>query len=268
MEHRLKLLPSGPSFQFIHTDQEEAHMNDSFDQALRADPDFSPPPGAFPVWSKVFTRPAEGTFVEITAHRDATAKAAYIWVFIAGTLSGLINSLTQFAVALAGLREAAPELGQLPGAAGVLGTTGLLGAICSAPIAGLFSLIGFALGVAIVHATARFFGGQGSFDKLAYAFGAIAVPFSLISAFMVPLNAIPFVAFCTLPALLALGVYVLFLELTAIKAVHRFGWGEAAAALFLPSILIALLCGLLFLIALRMAGPAINDIFQQLQQLQ
>jgi hypothetical protein len=266
--HPSNVLFFGSSFQFIHTDQEEPDMNDSFDQALMADPDFSPPPGAFPVWSKVFTRPGEATFVEITAHRDATAKAAYIWVFIAGTLAGLINSLTQFVVALTGLRQAMPEFGQLPGAAGVLGTTGLLGAICSAPIAGLLSVIGFAIGVTIVHATARFFGGQGSFDKLAYAFGAITVPFSLISALMVPLNAVPFVAFCTLPALLALGVYVLFLEVSAIKAVHRFGWGEAAAALLLPAILIALLCGLFFLMALRMAGPAIYDILQQLEQLQ
>jgi hypothetical protein len=77
----------------------------------------------------------------------------------------------------------------------MLGTAGLLGAICGAPIAGLISVIGFAIGVSIVHATAKFFGGEGNFDRLAYAFGAIAVPFSVISALMIPLNAIPFVAF-------------------------------------------------------------------------
>jgi hypothetical protein len=83
---------------------------------------------------------------------------------------------------------------------------------------------------------------------------------------MVPLNAIPYVAFCTVPVLLGLSLYVLFLEMTAIKAVHRFSWGEAAAALFLPSILLGLLCGLVFVVFLRVAGPSINEIFQQLQQ--
>jgi hypothetical protein len=119
-----------------------------------------------------------------------------------------------------------------------------------------------------VQATARFFGGQGSYDKLAYAFGAITAPLSLISALMVPFNAIPFVVFCTVPVLLALTLYALFLQVAAIKAVHGCGWGEAAAALFLPGILITLLCGFMFLVLMRLAGPSINEIFQQLQQLQ
>lgn len=241
-------------------------MTYSSNEPLMADLDYPPTQGAFPVWSKVLTKPKEQTFLEITVHPEAKAKAAYIWVFIAGTLSGLINSLTQFVMTLVGLQQTTPEFGQLPGASGMLGAAGVLGAICGAPIAGLFSVIGFALGVGIVHATARFFGGQGSFDRLAYAFGAIAVPFTLISALMVPLNLIPFVAFCTLPALLILGIYVLFLEITAVKAVHGFSWGEAAAALFLPAILSAMLCGLLFLGLMRLAGPSLNELLQQLQQ--
>jgi len=236
--------------------------------SLTADLDVPPSQGAFPVWTKVFTKPSEATFLEITSHPEAKARAAYIWVFIVGTLSGLINSLTQFTMALVGLRQVAPDLGQLPGASTTIGIGGLLAAVCGAPIAGLFSVIGFAIGVAIVQATAKFFGGQGTFDKLAYAFGAIAVPFSLISALMVPLNAIPFLAFCTLPVLLLLGLYVLFLEVTAIKAVHQCGWGEAAAALFLPAILIVMLCGVAFLALMRVAGPSINEILQQLQRYQ
>ena len=232
------------------------------------DPDFPAPQGALPVWSKVFSKPTEQTFLEITDHPEAKAKSAYIWVFLAGALSALINSLVQFIAALSGLQQAVPDFGQTPGLPGAVGAAGLFGAICGAPIAGLFSAIGFSIGVAIVHATARFFGGQGSFDKLAYAFGAIAVPFSLISGVLAPLNVVPFAAFCTLPLLLGLGLYVLFLEVTAIKAVHRCGWGEAAAALFLPAILIALVCGLSFVLLMRAAGPSINEIFQQLQQLQ
>lgn len=241
-------------------------MNYSSNESLMADPDYTPTQGAFPVWSKVYTRPSEQTFIEITEHPEAKAKSAYIWVFLAGTLSGLINGATQFVVSLMGLREVMPEFGQVPGVTGALGTMGLLGVICGAPIAGLFSVIGFAIGTAIIQATARFFGGQGSYDRLAYAFGACVVPLSVLSAFMVPLNAIPYVAFCTIPILLGLSLYVLFLEMTAIKAVHRFSWGEAAAALFLPSILLGLLCGLVFVVFLRVAGPSINEIFQQLQQ--
>lgn len=243
-------------------------MTYSSNQALMADPDLPAPQGAFPVWSKVYTKPSEQTFAEITEHPEAKAKSAYIWVFLAGTLAGLISVLMQFLLTLLVFRQAAPEMGEMPGLSGLFGTIGLLGAICAAPLTGLFSVISFAVSVAIVHATAKFFGGQGSFDKLAYAFGAIVVPFSLISGLMAPLNAIPFVVFGTAPLLVGLGIYVLFLQVTAIKAVHRLGWGEAAGALFLPTILLALVCGLVFVLALRMAAPSINEIFQQLQQLQ
>ncbi|HEX6033610.1 MAG TPA: YIP1 family protein, partial [Anaerolineales bacterium] len=223
---------------------------------------------AFPVWSKVFTRPGEQTFLEITDHPEAKATSAYIWVFIVGTLSGLINSLVRFIVTMIGFQQAMPDFGQTPGLPGAFGAAGLLGAICGAPITGFFSVIGFALSVAIIHATARFFGGQGSFDKLAYGFGAIAVPFSVISGLLAPFSIIPYVAFCTVPVLLALGLYVLFLETAAIKAVHRFTWGEAAATLLLPTILLGLLCGIAFLALMRVAAPYINEIFQGLQQVQ
>jgi hypothetical protein len=241
-------------------------MNDLSNPALTSEPDYLPTQGAFPVWSKVFTKPGEKTFLEITSHPEAKAKTAFLWVFLAGTLSGLINSLMQLIATLAGLKQIAPQLGQLSFSPAAFGIGGLLGAICGAPIAGLLSVIGFAIGVTIIHATARFFGGQGSFDKLAYSFGAIAVPFSLVSALMVPLNLIPFLVFCTLPALLILALYVLFLQVTAVKAMHGFGWLEAVAALILPVILIGLLCGFVFLGFIKLAGPSINDIFQQLRQ--
>src|SRR5919109_2538951 len=114
-------------------------MNYQSQQSVMADPDFPPSQGALPIWTKVFTKPTEQTFLEITGHPEAKAKAAYIWVFIVGTLSGLINSLTQLVLSLAGLQQAAPEFGQIPGASGMLGAAGLL------------SVTGFALGVAIVH---------------------------------------------------------------------------------------------------------------------
>ena len=241
-------------------------MNYSSNPPMMADPDFPAPQGALPVWIKVFTKPGEQTFVEITDHPDAKAKAAYIWVFLAGTLSGLLNSLTQFIVSFIGLQQATPEIGQMPGSPAMFGIGWLIFAICFAPLTGVFTVVGFSFGVAIIHATAKFFGGQGLFDKIAYAFGAITVPITIISALMVPLNVIPFLSFCTLPVLVLLGLYALYLEVAAIKAVHRLGWGESAAALLLPSILLVLLLGVIIFGLVRLAGPDFNEIFRQLQQ--
>jgi hypothetical protein len=233
---------------------------------MMADPDRPPPQGAFPVWIKVYTKPGEQTFAEIIDHPDATAKNAYIWVFVVGMLSGLLNSLTQFVVGMAGLRQVLPGYEQLPDVSRVMGATGLIGAICGAPIAGLFSVIGFAISVALIHWATRFFGSkEGSFDKLAYAMAAAVVPFSLVSGLLVPFSAIRFAMFCILPVLLIGGIYVIYLELAAIKAVYHTGWFEAAGAFFLPTLLIVFLCACVVIGLLRVMGPAINDVLQQVQ---
>ena len=243
-------------------------MNDQTnDPKMMEDPDRPPPQGAFPVWSKVYTKPGEKTFMEIISHPDATAKNAYIWVFVAGMLSGLINSLTQIVGGVTVFRQLMPGYEQLPDVTGVMGVSGLIGAICGAPLAGLFSVIGFAITVAIIHWAARFFGTkEGSFDQLAYALGAVIVPFSLVSSLLLPLNLIRFGVLCTVPLLLLLGIYVIYLELAAIKAVYRTGWLEAAGAFFLPTILIIFLCACAVLGLIRVMGPAINEVFQQLPQ--
>lgn len=235
---------------------------------MEDDPDFSPPQGAIPVWIKVFTKPGEQTFTEITQHRDATAKSAYVWMFISGALAGLLTTMLQFIALLLGAREVAQQFGGLPGLPAVYGVGGLVWAICSAPSAGIGSVVGFAVTAGVIHATARFFGGQGTFNRMAYAMGAVSAPLALLSALLIPLNAVPFASFCTAPLAILVGLYALYLQVTAVKAVHQCGWGEAAAAYFLPGLLVVLLCGVSFMLLARSIGPEINDIMQQLQQLQ
>jgi|WetSurMetagenome_2_1015567.scaffolds.fasta_scaffold95937_2 hypothetical protein len=243
-------------------------METQSNPSLVSDMEVPPTQGAFPVWIKVFTKPGDKTFEQILLHPEATAKSAYLWIFLVGTLSGLMSGLVQFLGALIGLRQLAPELGQVSGFTGIFGAAGLVGALCGAPIAGLFSLLGFIVGVAIIHGSAKFLGGQGTYNQMAYSFGAIIAPLTLVSTLLVPFNLIPFVGLCILPVFLLLGLYTLFLEVAAIKAVHRFGWGGSAAALFMPTLLIGMLCGIVFLGMLRIAGPGLNQMFQQLQQVQ
>lgn len=241
--------------------------NQSNQPMMMEDPDRPPPQGAFPVWMKVYTKPGEQTFAEIIAYPDATAKNAYIWVFIAGLISGLINGLTQVVAGMSLLRQMVPGYEQLPDTSRIMSVSGLLGAVCGAPISGLVTVIGFAISVAIIHWTARFFGSQeGSFDKLAYALAAAIVPFSLVTALLVPFSAIRFAAFCTLPIVLVGSLYLIYLELSAVKAVYRTGWLEAAGAFFLPTILIIFLCACAVVGLLRVMGPSVNEIFQQVQQ--
>jgi hypothetical protein len=229
------------------------------------DPDRPPPQGAFPVWSKVFTKPNPQTFLEITEHPDATARNAYIWVFMAGTFSGLVTGVLRFALGMTALNQAVPDINQIPGFRFGLGVGGIFGIVCSAPLTGVFSVIGFAISVALVHWVARFLGGQGNFDKMAYSLGAITAPITIVTAVLVPVYAIPYAGYCVLPFSFLLGIYVIYLQAAAVKGVHGFGWLEAVIAVLLPVILIVFACGFAVIGLMRVLGPSINDIFQQIQ---
>lgn len=238
-------------------------MKYSMNKTMMEDPDRPPPQGPMEVWGKVFTKPGEQTFIEITSHPDAKARSAYIWVFIAGTLSGLINSLTNIAVGMTQLQNSAPGL---EGASGTIEAIGLFTAICFAPLYGAFSVLAFAIGAAIFQATASFLGGKGSFDKLTYAFGAMIAPVTIFWALLIPFNVIPYVAFCTIPLSLVVSLYVLYLELAAIKAVHQLGWAEATGALLTPMILGFMSIAVIFLLILRLGGLSINQFLEILKQ--
>lgn len=49
-------------------------MNYEATSSLAVEPDYPPTQGALPVWSKVFTKPNEQTYIEITGHPEARAK--------------------------------------------------------------------------------------------------------------------------------------------------------------------------------------------------
>jgi hypothetical protein len=46
-------------------------MNYQANQPIMAEADYPPTQGALPVWSKVFTKPGEQTFLEILEHPEA-----------------------------------------------------------------------------------------------------------------------------------------------------------------------------------------------------
>lgn len=241
------------------------------DQSSSNAPIFEPKPGPagwISVWVKAISRPGEQTFIEITESPDATSKTAFIWVFIASTLSALVSGLLGALLAVAGFERQMPGLGQFMrgGAPRAVAGTGFIGAICGAPVAGLVSVLFFAIGVAIVQWVAKLFKGAGTFDKLAYAYASITVPITLISMFLTPLGAIPYVGICTGLLSVGIGLYALFLQIAATKAVNRFGWGAAAGSVFLPLFVVFMICFCVAVALGMVLGPAIGNVFRQINQ--
>lgn len=229
------------------------------------------PAGWLPVWIKALTKPNEQTFADISDHPDATSKTAFIWVFIAGTLSGIFQAVLQAIYMATGK---SPQI-TIPGleqftetpiaADGGNAMVSLVTGLCLSPVAGIVSILFFALGVAIIQWIAKLFGGIGTFDKMAYALAAISVPFTLISSVLALFSAIPYVGLCTGLISLGIGIYALVLQVMAVKGVNRFGWGAAIGSVFIPGIVIFLVCFCVVFGTLLLLGPVIGDVFQGMQ---
>jgi hypothetical protein len=228
------------------------------------------PAGWLPVWIKAVTKPNEMTFAEITAGPEATSKTAFLWIFIAGTLSALVSGILGVIISALGFQRQIniPGFEQFQNLSGGGETTGvsLVTTICSAPLAGLFTVLFFAIGVAIVQWIAKLFGGSGSFDKLAYAMAAISVPFSVVSMILTPFGAIPILGICTGLLSFGLGIYALVLEIMAVKGVNGFGWGPAIGSVLIPGLVLVFLCACIVGASLAFLGPVIGDVFRQINQ--
>lgn len=185
------------------------------------------------VWRDALTKPNEQTYFNLAQSPNAKLGTALIWVFLGSLVNILFASLVQGAVMRQMMRNYDFGQNALPRS----GAFGILGSVCIGPIV---SVIGFVIFVGIVQLLARMFGGHGTFEQMAYAMAAIVAPFSLINSIFTLLAAIPFVGFCFgLVSLLGV-LYVIALEVMAVKGVNRFGWGEALGSYFLPGL--ALCC--------------------------
>lgn len=225
------------------------------------------PAGWFQVWVTALTKPNEQTFIDLTESPNATSKIAFIWVFIAGTIASVFQSILRAIYAATGTTPQLPipgleEYTQSVGTGSV--GSALIG-ICFSPIAGVIAVLFFALFVAVIQWVAKLFGGSGTFDKMAYAFAAISVPFTLISAVLTLFNAIPYVGLCTGLISFGVGIYALVLQVMAVKGVNRFGWGQAIGSIFIPWLVILLFCCCIVFGLSMLLGPVIGDVFQGMQ---
>ena len=228
-------------------------------------PMLPPPAGVsawLSTWREAITRPSDETFARIASSPQAKSTTALLWVFLGSLLNIFLASLVQGAVVRQMLQNSDLGVDQFGGGPGVT----LITAICGAPVGAVISAVVFAIFVGVVQLVAKMFGGQGTFDQLAYAIAAIVTPFYLVSGLLALLGAIPYVGLCFgLIGLLA-GLYVLALEVMAVKGVNQFGWGEAAGSVFLPVLLFVCCIAVGIFGIAQLLGPAISDVFDSINQ--
>lgn len=234
-------------------------------------PESGPTMSLIETWIAAVTKPNEGTFAQIVAQPGATAGKAFLWVFLASILTSFASLIVQ-AVSPGGQMDMfreflPPELArELPVGMAPAGWVGFGTVICGAPVGAIFTVLFFAIGVALVQWVAKLFGGTGSFDKLAYAFSAITVPVSVVSAVLAIIGIIPFVGILTGLISFGLGIYVIVLQVLAVKAVNKLDTGKAVGAVLLPVLVFILIICCCVVLSLALLGPAIGSVFDSINQ--
>jgi hypothetical protein len=231
-------------------------------------PPMSPEPagfaGWFSIWIGAVTRPSEQYYSTLSEQPDAqTNNRAFIWVFLAGTVAAIITGILNAILELAGFAPQIPGFSELTGSAprGSMATLGI--ALCTSPISGAISVLFFAIFVGIIQWVAKMFKGIGNFQQLAYVMAAISVPVSLVTSLLTPFTTIGVVGYCFIAVSLLISLYVMYLQVLAVKAVNKFGWGEAAGSYFLPLILFVCLCACLAFGIASIFGIAYSELLNQ-----
>ena len=227
-------------------------------------PMLPPPSGVsewISVWRDALTRPSEQTFARIAQSPNAKMTTAFLWIFLGALVQFFLISLVQGRIMRQMMQNSDFGVNGFPGAGG-----GLITAICGAPIGALIAVVAFAIVVGVVQLIAKMFGGRGTFEQTAYAIAAIVAPFYLVSGVLTLLSAIPYAGICCGILGFLAGIYVLVLEVMAVKGVNQFGWGQAIASFLVPVLAIACCVSIGVIGVLRALGPGINEIFNSIQQ--
>ncbi len=218
-------------------------------------PAASQPSGSFSwiqVWTNALTRPSVATFEELVRDPKATSGRAYAWVFITALIGSGFSVLIE--LALAGISGSASSAES--GAIATLGGS-IMRLVCAVPVIAVLSVLGLMISAGITQLIASAIGGTGTYSKLVYAFAAYLAPLALITGV---LGAIPYVNCLTFP----LGLYSIVLNVTAVKAVHQFGWGKAVASSILILAGILVVVAVVIIVILALLGPAIGSVFSNI----
>jgi len=214
------------------------------------------PDSVFQIWWRALSKPNELTYAALASSPKATATTAYLWMFVASLIQFFLSALVQ--------RQMFNNLERYGIDIGNLGPQGGFGAIlvslfCVAPILAALSTLAFAVVTAIMQWLAKMFGGTGTYDQLAYALAAIAAPLTILGGVLGLFGAIPFAGICFGLIGFLVGIYILVLQLMAIKGVNHIGWGGALGAYFIPVLALAFICACLTGISVAALIPIIRQ---------
>ncbi len=216
----------------------------------------------FQIWVRALTRPNELTYAAFAASPRAKASTAFLWVFLCAFAPAFVSVLVSGSQLSQRLEQAGVDVGSSGSGIGA----SLINFLCVTPFAAVVAVVGFIISVAVMQWIARMFKGQGTFDQLAYSLGAISAPGLLVSAVLTLPSLIPVVGICSGIFAGLFSLYLIVLEVMAIKGVHKFGWGSAIATMVIPGLVIGLIACCIVAAIASVMGLAMGDVFSTINQ--
>ena len=206
------------------------------------------------VWLKALSQPSVETYQDFVSRPGVSSRRAYIWVF----LGALVGSALWLLGILFFNNWSALGVKQPSDLVGV--TAFLIPAFtCLVPLGGLIAILNLIFRAGISQVIARALGGSGTYTELSYAFGAYLAPLGIVGG---ALSLVPFLNCLTI----LVGIYSLFLNILAIRSVHRFGWGKAlVSSVGILALILMFLAGAV-IVVLVVLGPAIGNVFSNIIQ--
>ncbi|HET7011833.1 MAG TPA: Yip1 family protein [Anaerolineales bacterium] len=209
-------------------------------------PVLSPQPW-YQVWMDAITKPNVEAYEALVSRPGVSMGRAILWVFASSLLGSAIALVMMFVF------RGFDPLSSQTAPSGDPGSY-LVSLACLAPVAAVVSVLGLMLIAGISHMVARALGGSGTYPQLVYATAAYSSPITLVSSVI---SSFPVVSCLGLP----IALYAIFLNILAVKAVHRISWGRAvvSSTAVIAGLLALFACVVIVLLALL--GPAIGEVF-------
>jgi hypothetical protein len=189
------------------------------------------------IWLDVWMHPGDQVFRDILKERDHGAGRAFIWIAVTSLILGLISAIGYIPVFQSNLVDFG-----LSNSSVISTSSVLIAGLCSLIFAPIAAIIGISISTGIYHLVSKLFHGYGSWSDLLFCMAAVAAPSSLISTVLF----IPYLLFRNFPAIfvlvalligiisVVLAVYVLIMNVNAIRVAENLGTGSAIGTLLVP----------------------------------
>ena len=202
----------------------------------------------YEIWWDVWLHPGIAPFQAMLKDTNHSMIRGFIWVGVTSFIITLISYLFSALVMRNLMADA------FSGTALENSSYFTISYICGIILSPIFAIIGIAISSGVYHWVAKLFKGKGLWNDLVYCLSAVSAPGALIGGVIGIISLFffqyPVIIFLPVFVAFVFAIYMIVLNVNAIRAVEDIGTFEALGAIFIPTIVIVVLVTCCSLVAL------------------